>query len=406
MRKHDDFINAYLRYTSTHEGTPKVHKWSCISILAAAMERRCYLPRGFYTLYPNLYVFIIGRSGLIKKSTSTGIAVNLFRELKGPKVMSERVTAGSLIDQMAGAQSKFENNGFVQQQAALFAYASELSVFLSEVFGSIIELLTTFYDCVPNDFSKPWIYKTKGGGETKIFGPCLNILGASTKSWLKRCIPNTEIEGGFTSRVIFVVENAIPINLVAWPEVSIEQENIRYHLVEDLREIYKLKGEFTVEPDAKILFSNWYKNHMTKIVPLNQDPRMCGYMARKGDTILKLAMVKSISQRSDLRITKDDIKWAGGELNELELDMRNAFDGVSGNRLRGLAFELRSFIRNRTKVSKAELIDTYVRLYPAQEVANTLESLIGMDEITLGYELVNGIDEPYYSFSGSDFDLL
>jgi hypothetical protein len=404
QRHYSNFIDSYLEYTEPHEATTRVSKWSCISILAAALERRVWMNRGFYTLYPNLYVFIIGRSGLIKKSTSTGIAVNLFRELEGVKIMSERLTASSLIDQFKMAGKKIEINNRKYNQSALFAYASELSVFMSEVFGSITELLTTFYDCIPNDSSKPWVYNTLGRGEIKIYGPCLNILGASTKAWLKKCIPKSEMEGGFTSRIIFVVENNLPDKLVAWPSVDLEGELRRVRLIEDLRQIHALAGEVKVTPEAKELFTRWYETHMRDVVPYNQDPRMVGYMARKGDTILKLAMVHSAATSNDLVIGVENIIWASREIDSLEMDWRLAFDGLGVNTDK-LAFDLRDFIRKKVRVKKVDLLNTFGSQYPPTEVSKALNELLEMDEISSVDHEELGQVTGYYTFKGADLNI-
>jgi hypothetical protein len=380
MRHHRNFVDAYLKYTDAHESTERVRRWCAISIVAAALERKVFLDLGYYTLYPNLYTFIIGRSGLIKKSTTTGIAVDLFRELKGAHIMSERLTAASLIEQLHGAGREFHDGHRKHKQSAVFAYASELSVFMTEVFGSITELLTTFYDCVPHDSSKPWVNRTIKRGETCIYGPCLNILGASTKAWLRKCIPKSEMEGGFTSRVIFVVENKLPEKLVAWPDFDLERKRVRGELVQDLKHIHTLTGKFSVEADAKALFTRWYENHMRNILPLNQDPRMVGYMSRKGDTIRKLAMVHSAACRDDLTIRTDDLIWASNEIDALEGDWRLAFDGLGT--VEGVDYEIMQFVRKKARVTETQVLEVFGQFYPATEVLRALKSLVEMDEIS------------------------
>lgn len=398
MPRHSrNFINSYLEYCEGHESTVRVRKWSAISILAAALERKVYLDLGYYTLFPNLYVFIIGRSGLIKKSTTTGIAIDIFRELKGANIMSERLTAAALIDQLHNSGKEFMDGHRKQRQSAVFAYASELSVFMTEVFGSITELLTTFYDCIPHDSSKPWINRTIKRGETSIYGPCLNILGASTKAWLRRCIPKSEMEGGFSSRVIFVVENKLPPRLIAWPEYDAEKRQKRTELISDLRHIHSLVGKFSVDQDAKELFGRWYENHMRNVLPLNQDPRMVGYMSRKGDTIRKLAMVHSAACRDDLAIRTDDLIWASNEIDELEGDWRLAFDGLG--QIEGLDYEIMQFVRKKARVTENEVLQVFGQFYPATEVLRALKSLVDMDEISQVIATDElGIKIPLYQF--------
>lgn len=398
MRNFPDFIEAYLQYTAGHEATPRIHLWSCLSAIAGALERRVWLDRGYYTLYPNLYVFIIGKSGLIKKSTSTAVAVNLLRELENIKIMSDRLTATSLITQLQGAQKTFTYDNFPVKQAPVFAYASELSVFLTDVFGSTQELLTTFFDCVPHDSSKPWTYETVGRGAIKIFGPCLNMLGASTQTWLKKCVPASEMEGGFASRIIFVVENGGPQKLVAWPEVGANQEKFRTKLVEDLYSIYRLTGKFRPTVPAVKYFTDWYKFHMNCILPAQTDPKWAGYYGRKGDMILKLSMIRSASQRGDLIIGEQDILWAGARLEELESDMIAAFEGVGTNPMSGLTFGIRDFIKKNGGVAaKVEILRAFAQQAPGTEVSRALSDLIEMHEISVTQESRHGnAPQPVY----------
>jgi hypothetical protein len=381
MRNFPDLIEAYLDFTSGHEGTQKLQKWSILSVLAAAMERKVWLDRGYYTLFPNLFVFIVGKSGLLKKSTSTAIAVNMLREIKGPKLMSERVTAAALIKQLQGAGRQFRFDGHVIRQSPLFIYASELAVFLEEVFGSIQELLTTFYDCQPNDSSKPWIYDTKTQQKTKIYGPCLNMLGATTKAWMRKCIPAQEMEGGFTSRVIFVIENEAPKNLVAWPAVDADARDKRSRIVEDLQQVAQMTGPMTPTDDARAVFKTWYEFHMREVIPGNHDPKFIGYYARKGDHILKLAMVRSAARSDDRIITAEDIRWAGKELEDLEPDLRAAFEGVGGNPVGEVLYEIRNYVRARRVVTHAELLKSFSKDIPGWQINALLKDLVQMGEI-------------------------
>lgn len=381
MARHfPDFIEAYLEHTSGHEGTRKTHLWSCMSILAGALERRVWYDRGFYKLFPNLYVFIIGKSGLIKKSTTTGIAVDLFRELKDCRLMSERLTAASLIHQMSLADTKFECGGFRIRQSAVFAYASELKVFLEEVNGGILDLLTTFYDCVPNDPNKPWVYSTKNKGTTAIYGPCLNILAASTKAWLKQCLPRKEQEGGFTSRVLFVVENDAPDKLVAWPEAPADP-NLRRKLIADLMQIHQLAGVASVTDEAKAHFADWYEYHMRKVVPHNTDPAFSGYLGRKGDLILKLALIRCASLSNRLLVTKEHLHWAGHALERLEPDMKGAFQDYVMPIRSSIILDIFEFVKLKGFSDRAEVKKAFLERCPIPLIDKGISELLTTGEL-------------------------
>jgi hypothetical protein len=398
VRNFSNFFDGYLEYSKGHESTQRVRLWSAVSVVGAALERKVYLDRAYYKLFPNLYTFIIGKSGLIKKSTSTGIAVSLLREVQGVRIMAERLTASSVVEQLLAAGKTVEVNGKRMGQSAVFAYASELAVFLTEVFGSITELLTTFYDCSPHDATKPWVYQTIGRGERKIYGPCLNILGASTKAWLKKCIPNSEMEGGFTSRIIFVVENNLPDELIAWPTLTEENELNRLKLIEDLRSIHAMAGEMKPTDEVKRIFSAWYDNHSRVIIPRCRDARMIGYLSRKGDTILKLSMIHSAATREDLLITKEDLYWGKNELDALEDDWRNAFDKVAI--ISDISSEMLEFIRTNGCVLKKDVIDEFSRNYPFGEVMKCLRDLKDIEEIKDFVRFDKNQKKEYYVLRG------
>lgn len=377
-RHFDDWLTGYVNYTSNQEATEKIHKWVGISVLAAALERRTWMDRGHYILYPNLYIFVIGPSGVVRKSTSTAIGVNMLREMDDLRIMSERVTAASLIQQLKASGKVFEHDGKQERQSAVFCYASELNVFLNEVFGSISELLTTFYDCVPHDSSKPWIYETKGEGAQKIYGPCLNILGASTPRWLERAIPQSEMEGGFASRVIFVVETQAPKNFIAWPDVFDEDRANRVKLVRDLKRISELTGPFKVTPEARQWFTRTYIEHQKELLTL-QDARFAGYYGRKPDTILKLSMVFSVSESDSLEIKVSHMERAQLWLNELELNMFSSFHQEGKNEYAAEMIKIVSALQEHKTLSHAGLLRIHGRDVSHQQLMKIMEHLINAE---------------------------
>ncbi|MCP3873377.1 MAG: DUF3987 domain-containing protein [Desulfobacteraceae bacterium] len=390
-RNFKDFIEAYLEYSSGHEATRKIHLWTILSVLAGAMERKVWMDRVYYTLFPNLYVFIIGKSGLIKKSTSTSIGMDLLRELPDMKFMSERLTAASLIDQMHRAKKNFDWKEEVVSQSPLYAYASELLVLMNEVYGQTTELLTTFYDCQPNDSTKPWVYKARHQEAVKIHGPCLNILGCSTESWLRKCIPVSEMEGGFTARAVFVVESDGPDEFIAWPKKDSKRAAMKGALIDDLMHIYEMTGEVQVTQPMKKEFSEWYNYHMKHIVKPNKDPRFTGYLARKGDLLLKLSMIRSVTLRDDLIVTPAHFNWAGEVLNEAEAGMFKAFK-KEGNitEMRPpvgkpivSTFEVQDYIRVKEPVSRQDLADYFVIERNDQALSIALADLVSMNYISV-----------------------
>lgn len=398
-RNFPSFIESYLKFTENQESTKKIHLWVAISIIAAAMERKVFLNAGHFTIFPNLYVFIIGESGVVRKSTSTGIGVELLREIQNVSIMSERVTAAALLQQMQRSHREIQIEKRIEKQSAVFCYASELVVLLREVYGSISELLTTFYDCSPRDSSKPWVYETKGEGALRIYGPCLNILGASTPAWLAKAIPANEMEGGFSSRVIFVVERENPDNFVAWPELSKEIESMRPQLIEDLEQIACLRGNFTKTKEAHEFYEKWYIEHKTNAIrKANADGRFTGYHGRKPTTVVKLAMILSASEGNSMEFDKRHIEMAIKLCDDLEASMYDAFGSSGNNRLGEGMFKIVELMMQRKRMTHTEIMTNFWRDYTGKEISEIMKDLMEMKKVKMrvaGQQIIyDFIDDP------------
>ena len=381
-RNYENFLTAYREYTTNHEATNKVHMWTAISLLGAALERKVWLNREHYKIFPNLYMFIIGAPGLVKKSTSTSIGVDLLRELPSINLMAERVTQASLIATLERAQDEFSVKGEPYKQSAAYAYASELTVFMEEVSGNITDLLTTFYDCQPVDWRKPWIYETKGQGQVKIPGPCLNLLGCSTPAWLKRAVPVSAMEGGFASRILFIFENEMPNIFVAIPKHNPQAAEMKKKLIEDLAVINSLTGPFTMDKEAEDAFTYWYENHMRAIYKKRHNNRFAGYFGRKSTQVEKLSMVASVSDSCDLIITAQHVARALAWIQSLERDMIEGFAASGRNQLADITKDVADFIRENGPVSETVLSHIFFTELDDENMQKVLTQLRKMGQIT------------------------
>ena len=81
-----NWIDTYLRFTTFQEAPEKFHLWTALSTIASAVRRSVCLPRGYFNIYPNLYVAIVGPTG-ITKTTSADIGIELLEEVKDMELM-------------------------------------------------------------------------------------------------------------------------------------------------------------------------------------------------------------------------------------------------------------------------------------------------------------------------------
>ncbi len=189
------FIDLYVEYTKTQESPLMFHMWTAITVLAAALGRKCYIDKGFYRLYPNFFTILVAGSGRCRKSTAVSLAVELLDGISTTKVVSGKITPERFIQEIAPEKDCTPPN--------ILVHATELSVFLTKQnYGEpLIHVLTELYDC-----PKFWTYKTKNSGDVHLHDVFLCILAATTPEGIARGIPASALEEGFASRVLFIYQ--------------------------------------------------------------------------------------------------------------------------------------------------------------------------------------------------------
>ena len=90
-RYYNDFLSAYLAYTNNTEPPTSYHTWTALSMIAAALQRRVYIKWGYETIYPNMYIVLVGPSGKCRKGTAMNVGKDLLKDLAGISVASDQI---------------------------------------------------------------------------------------------------------------------------------------------------------------------------------------------------------------------------------------------------------------------------------------------------------------------------
>ena len=98
-RKLNDWIDSYLEYTKNSEPPDLYKEWVAVSVVASILQRKCSLPWGDITFYPNMYIVLTGPSGKARKSTAMGPGMKLLRDM-GVKLAAESITREALIREL------------------------------------------------------------------------------------------------------------------------------------------------------------------------------------------------------------------------------------------------------------------------------------------------------------------
>jgi hypothetical protein len=309
-----NWLDTYLEYTAFQEAPKKFHLWTGLSTLASVVKRNVKLPRGYFDIYPNLYVALVAPSGFTKTSAAD-ISIKLLKQVPDVELIEEKVTSWYILDY-------FTDLTTTKGECCVTMYAPEMKTFLGDLNkAELVAMLTSFYGC-PSSSS----FRTKGNKGAAIFNNiCLNLLACSTPEWLTLGTTTDEIAGGFTGRFVYVFED-IPERSFAFPEdfMTPEVQSLKQPLIDDLNHIASLKGDFIITDQAKAEYLIWYSTRDQECT----DERLKGYYARKRDLIFKLAMLLSVSQDDSLIIDEDILRMTWTILTNIESKMKAAFSGI------------------------------------------------------------------------------
>lgn len=383
-RELTNWIDSYLKYTDNTESPASYHQWCGLSVIAGALQRRCYLQWGLAeTIYPNLYVVLIGPSGRTRKGTAIGIAKDFLKRTAGVTVVPESSSGRqAMILAMKRASKNFEDpiDGKIKFHCSVTAFSEELSVFLGQGDIAYLSNLTDWYDSKDD-----WEYETVGRGKDSLQGLCLNLCGGTAPDWIQSMIPHEALGGGFTSRVIFIVEDK-KRKIVPEYFVDDETRELGGKLLRDLERIANLSGEMTFDDAGKEAYISWYIDQDTKLSagnPAVQDVRFAGYCERRATHLRKLMLICSASRSDDLKLTEADFIKARKLMESAEVNMSRTFGGLGKARASDETETVMGFIQAIGTTTRKAVLQRFYRDIDPMTLAGIETTLQQMGKIRI-----------------------
>jgi hypothetical protein len=375
-----DWLDNYLIFTDNSEPPYTYRLWCGISVIAACLKRKCVLNWGTLTLYPNMYVVLVGPSGKCRKGTAMSQGMYFLREM-GIKLAAESITREALIRELKQSNDTQVNvsTGDMYLHASLTIYSQELTVFLGYNNQALMADLTDWYDC-----RDTWTYRTKNMGTDEIIGVWINLIGATTPDLLQTTLPRDAIGGGLTSRMIFVFEQN-KWKIVPTPFLSKEERDLRKELVQDLENISMMSGDFTATEDFIDSYVPWYINYAKGSPPFD-DYRFSGYFERRPTHLLKLCMICSASRTSKMELTKVDFDKALQILLLTEKKMPYTFSGVGKSTTADVMQRIMATIKVKKIVDFETLMSMFYQDIDKFILEKLLETLVSMKFVEVNFE--------------------
>ena len=352
-RNFPDWLTAFVKYSSYTEAPPIMHFFGGISAIAGALRRKVWFDQVFFRWYPSFYIVFVAPPGIVAKSTTADVAMELLREVPGIKFGPDSVTWQSLVKTFSEANEAFEYNGEWHPMSPVNLVASEFGNLINFQDRDMINLFITLWDG-----RKRYEKETKMSGNDVVEAPWINVIACTTPHWIADNMSKITIGGGFTSRCIFIYADKKE-KYAAYLEDSIPDrkalEQIRLNLIQDLEHIsLNLVGPYRLMPDAKIWGKDWYERLWSQDYSSTGEDWKAGYIARKQTHLHKLAMVIAAANRDEMEIHLNDMHLANLMLEQTEMDAAKVFSKIGLSEEAVQATRLLDYINQKGEVPYEE----------------------------------------------------
>ena len=201
----NSWINDLVQENQATETPESWIYWALIFAISSAAANRYSLRTfsGRVTYYPNLYIMLLGESGL-GKGYPVNLVKRLLQEADITRVIAGRSSIQAIIKE--GATTRSVAGKAVITDSRMAIINGELS---SAIIGDpqALEILTDLYD--RNYHDRGWVNLLKGDGAEKLKDPYVTCLFGSSPAHFYNSIPRHNIEGGYIGRNLVIYEEIL-----------------------------------------------------------------------------------------------------------------------------------------------------------------------------------------------------
>lgn len=286
----------------SHVETPRSWLyWSLLAAISAACGNNYHLStlKGALVIKPNIYVILLGESGL-GKEFPVSLAMELVSRADVTRVIAGRSSIQAIVLALSQAVTR-ELKGPIDDSRG-FIVNGELSTAIIQDPDSLT-ILTDLYDR-----KSKWSNLLKGAGTEKLKHPYITALFGSSPAHFYDTIPQVNIEGGYIGRNLIVYEEKRykDTDLFSDADMNIDEvlpdfpfEKFIDHLVK----ISEKAGRLIPDPGAKDLFNEWRRRWRRE-----STPDKTGFNNRVPVHVLKTAMLLNLANySSNLIITTGEM---------------------------------------------------------------------------------------------------
>jgi len=350
-RENKDWLTAFCDNCKHTEAPRLMHAFAGVGAIAGALRRKVWIDMKAFRWSPNFFIVFVAPPGIVSKSTTADLSMDLLRQVPGIKFGPDVVTWPALVTAFASSCESFQYGEEWVPMSPLTLVASELGNLINPQDKDMVNLYINLWD------GRKQLEKiTKNSGTDIVEAPWINMLGCTTPHWIADNMPAATVGGGFTSRCIFVYADKKE-NRRAYPDefTPPDFEERKASLVRDLEHIsVNLVGNYNISAEARVWGREWYDRVWDTRPAHLEDDRLDGYLARKQTHMHKLAMVIAASCKDELEITREDLMLADIMLTESEGALEKVFSRIGKSETSLQTDRLVAYIQRRKSVPYQE----------------------------------------------------
>jgi hypothetical protein len=320
-RHFDNFLDGYMAYARNQYAPEQFTLWTGISIVAAALERKVWIPEGNFCNYPNLFVLLTAGPGVGKTSAiRQGVSILYGMQERNPnfKIVEGVSSAAGLreimkqLDNMPDGINQFSSVLMVGKEGSESALKNHGDDFRSAA--------CAMYDC-----EERYQFTLKDG-QMMIPQPVMNMLVGTTFDFLGSVVDQNSVFGGLASRFTYILEKDSEMKGEFFQGVKFfdeekkkeaeaaeaalskigfgHSEETKQKLIDDLYSIHKMYGAYRIKKEVMLIVRNWFEA-FKKEFNETESERTKAMMIRKRTLLKKLLIIIAASRSNELVITSD-----------------------------------------------------------------------------------------------------
>ena len=278
-----------------HVETPKSWLWwSFITCISAAAGNNYSLRtlKGDLVYKPNLYIILLGESGL-GKGFGINRAKNLVNRAEVTRTIAGRSSIQAVVKELATAK-KLQNQEIITDSRGYIVNGELSTAIIAD--PDALTILTDLYD---GHYNPEWTNLLKGDGAEKLKNPYITCLFGSSPSHFHDSIHQVNIEGGYIGRnlIIYEEKRSQDIDLLddSSSDETVKPDKFDDYLVPKyiphLKKIASKEGQLKPDDPCSRFFNTWRREWRA-----HQAPDKTGFLNRVPDHSLKVSMCLALAE--------------------------------------------------------------------------------------------------------------